>query len=231
MNISLAFTTYKSEQYIRNQLDKDFFSQSDGWINEIVIRDDCSDDYDKLKKFESDNIKIFKNDSNIGPLLSRPKLVENCKNDWILLMDSDNYLNRQCFDVLKNIELKDDTIYCPCFAMPRFNFPMVTGKTLTLSDIKPLFPALEVQIFLNTGNYLIPKKQYLEISKQIDTSYAHFTVDVIYFNYLWLSSGRKLSCVKGFEYDHTLRGDSYYMTHSGRSGKKLEEVNEKYLRS
>ena len=157
MNISLAFTTYKSDQYIINQLNRDFFSQSGGWIDEIIIRDDFSDDYEKLKKFENDRTKIFRNDSNIGPLLSRPKLVENCKNDWVLLMDSDNYLNQECLNVLKNIELKDDTIYCPCFAMPRFNFPTVTGKTLTLMDIKPLFPALEVQIFLNTGNYLVPK--------------------------------------------------------------------------
>lgn len=231
MNISLAFTTYKSEQYIINQLDRDFFSQSDGWIDEIIVRDDFSDDYEKLKKFENERIKIFRNESNIGPLLSRPKLVENCKNDWILLMDSDNYLNQECLNVLKNINLQDDTIYCPCFARPRFNFPMVTGKTFGLADIKPIFSALEVQIFLNTGNYLIPKKQYLEIAKSIDISYAHFTVDVIYFNYLWLSSGRKLSCVSGFEYDHTLRGDSYYMTHSGHSGKKLEEVNEKYKKS
>ncbi len=86
MKISLAFTTYNSYSYIMKQLDRDFFTMSEGLIDEIVIQDDCSEDYDLLKPHESENIRLFKNEKNLSPLLSRVNLVNNCKNDWVLLL-------------------------------------------------------------------------------------------------------------------------------------------------
>lgn len=228
MNVSLAFTTYFSANYIKKQLALDFFSLSDGWIDEIVIQDDCSTDYEELQSFQSEKIKLFRNPSNLSPLLSRPNLVGNCKNDWVILMDSDNFLNRECLAVLKNLELDRNTIYCPSFARPNFRYSSFAGKTFSLNQIKAIFDSSETRTFLNTGNYLVSKNEYLETCKNIDPKFCHFTVDVVYFNYLWLKSGKKLSCINGYEYDHTLRGDSYYMTHSGRSGAKLEEVNQMY---
>jgi glycosyltransferase involved in cell wall biosynthesis len=71
---------------------------SGGLIDEIVIQDDCSEDYDLLKPHESENVRLFKNEKNLSPLLSRVNLVKNCKNDWVLLMDSDNFLEKNCFD-------------------------------------------------------------------------------------------------------------------------------------
>lgn len=224
MSVSLAFTTYFSAEYIKKQLALDFFSLSDGWIDEIVIQDDFSTDYDLLQKYQSEKVRLFRNPSNISPLLSRPRLLSNCKNDWVFLMDSDNFLNKECISALKKLELNKDTIYCPSFARPNFKYGRLSGKTWGLSDIKSTFNSSETQTFLNTGNYLVPRNEYIEVSKQIDPQFCHFTVDVVYLNYLWLNSGKKLQCISEFEYDHTLRGDSYYMTHSGRSGEKLNQV-------
>jgi hypothetical protein len=66
------------------------------------------------------------------------------------------------------------------------------------------------------------------VAEKIDESFAHWAVDVIYFNYLWLSSGYKLFCIKDYEYDHTLRGDSYWARIGEKSKHKLAEVNELY---
>jgi hypothetical protein len=225
MNITLAFTTYFSSNYILEQFKKDYFTQSNYLIDEIVIQDDYSDDFFKLKQYESDKIKIFQNNENLSPLLSRINLVGNCKNDWVLLMDSDNFLDEKNFDIIRNLELHQDTIYCPDFARPNFAFKEFSNITMDMDFVKPKLGNLGMDIFLNTGNYLIPKQEYLRIGKNIDTSFSHYTVDVIYYNYLWLSGGNKLQCVKDYEYNHTIRGDSYWSTENHKSKEKLIEVN------
>ena len=116
MNISLAFTTYKSVLFIENQLDKGYINASNGLIDEIVIQDDFTQDYVDLQKYKSNKVKLFQNKNHLSPLLSRVNLVNNCKNDWVWIMDSDNFLNVEIFDVIKNIELKNNTIYHSSFA-------------------------------------------------------------------------------------------------------------------
>jgi glycosyltransferase involved in cell wall biosynthesis len=210
------------------QLDRDFFTMSEGLIDEIVIQDDCSEDYDLLKPHESENIRLFKNEKNLSPLLSRVNLVNNCKNDWVLLMDSDNFLEKNCFDKIKELELNDEVTYCPDFARPNFGFKVFSNVLMDMEFVKPKIPNLDMQIFLNTGNFLINRNNYLKVAEKIDESFAHWAVDVIYFNYLWLSSGYKLFCIKDYEYDHTLRGDSYWARIGEKSKHKLAEVNELY---
>lgn len=75
---------------------------------------------------------------------------------------------------------------------------------------------------------MVNRKKYLEVAKNIDACFSHWAVDVIYYNYLWLSFGYKLFCVKDYEYDHTLRGDSYWMKMGEKSKSKLNEVNNLY---
>lgn len=231
MKLSLAFTTWNSANWIKQQLDRDFFSLSNNLIDEIVIQDDVSPDYDELISFTSNKIRLYKNEENLSPLLSRQKLVENCKNDWILLMDSDNFLRKKsdygkdCFEVIKSLSFNDDTIYCPGFrAHPLYHnlCNQIIDFNFACNNFND--PAFYMPIFLNTGNYLVPKKQYLEICNQIDKVYAHFTVDVLYFNFLWLKSGNKLQCVSDYEYDHNIREGCYSFMHGDRSQAKLQEV-------
>lgn len=231
MKLSLAFTTWNSASWIKQQLSRDFFSLSNNLIDEIIIQDDNSPDYAELTNHTTDKIKLYKNDENLSPLLSREKLVKNCKNDWILLMDSDNFLRKtsdfgkDCFEVIQNLDFNDNTIYCPGFkAHPLYG--NLCDQIIDLDFACTNFddPAYYMKVFLNTGNYLIPRKRYLDICKQIDKSYAHFTVDVVYFNYLWLKAGNKLHCVSNYEYDHNIRDGCYSFTHGDRSQTKLQEV-------
>lgn len=228
MKYSLAFTTYKSSKYIIQQLEKNYFNLSNNKISEIIIQDDYSEDYNILQSYSKENIKIFQNSKNLSPLLSRINLVNNCSNDYVLLMDSDNFLDKNSFSTINELELNENTIYCPEFARPNFNYNKFSNITIDSTFAKNNIDDITLQIFLNTGNYLVPKKTYLETCKLIDEQFAYFTVDVVYFNFLWLSKKNTLKCVKDFHYDHTIRGDSYYMTHGGVSGEKLKEVIQLY---
>jgi hypothetical protein len=229
MNYSLAFTTYNSSEYIIEQLKLNYFDMSDNKVTEIVIQDDFSDDYSVLKPYCSDKVKIFQNEKNLSPLLSRVNLIKNCSNDRVLLMDSDNFLDKDSFSKINNIVPNEDIIYCPDYAKPNFQFKEFSDIEIDFNFAKEKIKNLNVQIFLNTANYFIPKSKYLEVAKNIDQKFAYFTVDVIYFNYLWLKAGNKLKCVKNYEYDHTMRGDSYYSTNGIYAKDKLEEVIELYL--
>lgn len=224
MKYSLGFTTYNSSQYIIKQLSKNYFEMSDYFIDEIVIQDDFSDDYTVLQPYANDKVKIFQNPKNLSPLLSRVNLIKNCKNERVLLMDSDNFLDKNSFLKINSIQPEDDKIYCPDFARPCFQFKEFSGKDIDLAFAKQHLNELGMQILLNTGNYFVPKNNYLKVAKNIDLSFAYYTVDVIYFNCLWLKAGNTISCIKDYEYDHTMRGDSYYMTHSAYCKDKLEEV-------
>lgn len=231
MNFTLSFTTYKSANYILRQFCADHFSISRQLVNEIVIRDDCTSDYQILKNFKSKNIKVFSNEHNLSSLLNRPVLVNDCSNDWVLLMDADNYLDARSYSSLQrliSLPLDINTIYCPDFARPRFSYKYFSNMIIDRAFARDNFHREDLRVLLNTGNYLIPKQGYLEVSKLIDPTMAGFTCDTVYFNYLWLSSGRKIHCVDGFEYDHTSRDDSFWMTRHDISNEKLEYVNSLY---
>jgi glycosyltransferase involved in cell wall biosynthesis len=237
MNISLGFTTWNSAEWIKKQIiNNNYFELSDGLIDEIIIQDDCSADYEGLKPYETDNIKVFQNEKHLSPLLSRKNLVTNCKNEWVLVMDCDNFLYKtvssglNCFDVIKSLNFNlTDTIYCPGF-IHHWGYRELCNKRIDLNFVQTHFDSKEfyLPIFLNTGNYLVPKAEYLKTCELIDLQYLYATVDVIYFNFLWLKQNNVLHCIENYEYEHTFRQDSYTNTHSGSSQEKLLKVYSMY---
>ncbi len=233
MKVSLAFTTYNSANYMLQQLERDYFSMSGGLVDEIVIQDDFTDDYNILKEKETERIKVFQNPHHTFPLLSRVNLLNNCNNDWVILMDSDNFLLEKSFEAIKGLNLTAGTIFVPGFAYPAFDFRSQYSDTiidLNLAANRVSQPGVNwMDVLLNTGNFLVPRKEYLEVAKDIDPSFSACPYEVIYFNYLWLKSGRTIFCSKDYEYEHSLRDDSFWRTHSGHTGHLIDQINRMYL--
>ena len=221
MSYTLAFTTYKSAQYILRHLQNDYFKMSNNLIDEIIIQDDHTEDYSILKPHETDRIKIFQNEKRLLPLLSRVNLLNNCKNDWVVLMDSDNFPTQKTFDTLNSFTPEPGVIYAPGFATPDFNFRSQYADTMI--DMKMAaerigMPGVNwINVLLNTSNYLIPRLEFLEVAKDIDPNLPVCPCEVLYFNYLWLKSGRKIFCNKDYEYEHGIREDSFYRTYCADS--------------
>ena len=232
MNFTLAITTYNSADFMLRQLEQDYFTMSKGLIDEIVIQDDCTDDYKILLEKQTDNIKVFQNSHHTYPLLGRVNLLNNCKNDWVILMDSDNFLNEKSFEVLNSFTPKPGTIYVPGFAHPDYNFKSQYGNTtidLKLAAERVGQPGVNwMDVLLNTGNFLVPRKEYLEVAKDIDPYFSPCPHEVVYFNYLWLRSGRTLYCNKDYEYIHTQRDDSFWRTLSPTTGHMIQQIYQMY---
>ena len=63
----------------------------------------------------------------------------------------------------------------------------------------------------NGGNYLVPRKKYLEISKNW-LGYVNY-IEVAVFAYLWLKEGNYINVLRNLEYMHASSNDSFYKSH------------------
>ena len=104
MKLSIIIPTYNCQKYI----DKCLSSVVDSGNEIIVINDGSTDEtIDILKKYK--NIKIFNNE-NSGVSFSRNYGVKKATGEYIMFLDSDDYLLPNFNDILKE-NIKEDIIY------------------------------------------------------------------------------------------------------------------------
>lgn len=114
MKTSIVITAYNVEQYIA----KSISSAMQEGVNEIIVVEDKSTDntLNVIKQIKENNktdidIIIIENEKNIGAGLSRRHGIENCKNEYVLLLDGDDYLDNNFIkDLLIKAEETDADI-------------------------------------------------------------------------------------------------------------------------
>ena len=94
---------------------------TDNRVSEIIICDDDSKDILELTQLliqiNSNKIKMYKNGKNLGCYLNKIEVISKCTNEWAILLDSDNVIEKDYIDTLYNIqEWNANTIYHPCWA-------------------------------------------------------------------------------------------------------------------
>lgn len=222
IKISLAVPCYNSSKFIRNNLEKVI---NDDRISEVMVSDDCSNDFDQLKSALNGlpKITIHKNDVNIGAMANKYQAVSMCSNSWSILLDSDNVLNIKYIDALyAKYWGNGDIIYCPSFARPIFDFRVWNNKTCDLGFVRQEILNDRFMVLLNTGNYLVPTREYCNLIR--NNKDTRIIPDVMLFNYYWLQAGNKLHVVKDMEYDHTARPDSFWMSNQERGGSEVQTL-------
>jgi glycosyltransferase involved in cell wall biosynthesis len=216
VNFSLAITTYNRADRLIPFVEK---YQTYKYLDEIIILDDCSEDYQIFNKINwSDKVKIEQNLVNLGAYRNKLRVLSKTKNDWVILFDSDNFFEQTFLDVLQDEKsrngLSEDIIYCPSKATP-FDYS-------NLADIlidKTLWNQLHAKeaCFVNTGNMCLSRKaiDFLLFNFSIDEIKEPF-VECKYMNYLFIKNGFKLKAVKGLEYQHAISHDSFYISHQSQ---------------
>lgn len=88
--ISVCMASYNGAKYIEKQIESILDQLRLG--DELIIVDDCSTDdtVSIIKKFNSDYIKLFKNEKNIGYVRNFEKALGLAKNKYICLADQDD---------------------------------------------------------------------------------------------------------------------------------------------
>ena len=203
-------------------------------IHEIIITDENGNDIDKINKTFPNNSKLvlIKNDSRLGPFLNKIKACSLAKNEWIVLMDSDNFADEDYFiraktyleTLIENNEVNlQNIILAPSKARPNFDLSHLSGfvykkgnflKNQHLENQTKQSHNAPSTLLMNTGNYVINKFliDNLNLQNETDNIPKSSACDVIYFNTLLFEQfDVNMHVVKYMEYDHVVHDGSIYL--------------------
>jgi hypothetical protein len=197
-------------------------------ITEICIVDDCSDltifnklenEINNLKKINVDfqKVNLYRNDCNLGSFLNKLECVKKSKNEWVILLDSDNIIDIDYINIVVGLN-NPKTIYAPSHAIcesPILNFTEHSGKIvdkLEYKNLSAMYPSIWSCIF-NTGNYYFNRENYLkciELEESIENSLAF---DAYYLVYLWIKNLNEstFEIVDSLKYIHRLHDESHFI--------------------
>lgn len=216
------------------------------YINEIVITDENGNDIEKIKNDFPNNNKLvlIKNEQRLGPFLNKISACSKASNEWIVLMDSDNFADKEYFSIAKKyieevIGEQKNIILAPSKALPNFDYSHLSGfiykkgNFLKNNSIESSIKAPHnspSSTLMNTGNYVINKYliDNLNLSNEKD-NINNSPVDVIYINTLLFEQlDLNLHVVPKLEYDHVVHDGSVYMQTASRYSNFINLVHKRY---
>lgn len=230
--ISVAITTYQRIEFVREAI---YSCVKQNMVDEVIIVDDASTngliekikpDIEALPHNEKAKIKTYQNDKNIGMLRNKERSVRLAKNNWVIMLDSDNELSQDYFEaiekeVMPKIESSENDvsniIFCPEKALPNFDFNVFSNSYITpksISEWENTNHFGSLQVLLNTCNYLVNRRFYLESFIDNDNIKGS---DTIYHAYNHFKNGGKLFVVKDMIYTHRVHPNSTWMQHADKN--------------
>ena len=191
-------------------------------ISEIIITDENGNDIQKIKeniKDENNKLKLFKNDSVLGPFLNKHKACKLATNEWIALMDSDNFADTDYFitskKYLENNKVCNTSIIAPSWAKPNFDYRVFNNQIITKNNLKEMDKKNKIlTTLMNTGNYIINKYliDNINLDKEKDKIQFSSSCDVIYFNVLLFEQfNLEIHIIADMHYNHVVHSGSIYI--------------------
>jgi len=200
------------------------------YIDEIIITDENGNDIEKIKRLLPNNskLKLFTNETRLRPFLNKISACSAAKNEWIVLMDSDNFADTEYFCIAKKyieevIGEQKNIILAPSKALPNFDYSHLSGiiyKKGNFNENKN-FEVINKKTYnspsttlMNTGNYVINKSLIynLNLSSEKDNINKSSACDVIYFNTLLFEQlDLNMYVVPNLEYQHVVHDGSIYI--------------------
>lgn len=221
-------------------------------IDEIVIVDDHSEDFDDLVDLVKNvpKVQIFKNESNLGVFGNKLSAISHSSGDWIINSDSDNIFSKQAISLVLSRRLDSTVWYCPSFARPKFDYRAFVGSYDASSVGSLIRRGGLAHCFVNTGNQTVNRQEFMKVFERYLNQRADLMMpnylglgendrklpywrnvfdacDSLIFNLEWIKNGGTLEIVKGFEYEHFWTGgqDSNY----NRAPSEKGQLNEALL--
>lgn len=241
MKLSLCITTYN-----RYELTIESFAQvlNDPRIDDIVIMDDCSIMEIRSKFYNwmllntefGGKVRFIEQAANRGMSLNKRDAIALAKNEWVIILDSDNIIGPDYLDAFfKYFPYNTDEhspsehfIFCPDFAKPNFDYRALAqgAPTHGLYNAKDAARCIwdsRFNCLLNTCNYVVNKEFYLNVYKH---NKEHIASDTVWHNYNHLKAGGELAVVPGMQYFHRVHEGSGFMQNAAYNMSKAEEVRQ-----
>ncbi len=242
MNRYDEFLKYFLPEYLKNPL-----------INEIIISDETGEDAKKIYEdigLISPKIRLFVNEERIGPFHNKLQAAILATNEWIALIDSDNFADEDYFkEALSFINKKKpntSSILAPSAANPGknsaeyathagFNFRAFAGFNINIDYFKTMTEDKfrrhnQLILLFNTGNFVLHKSLVHSFkTEEVKTKTDFF--DVLYFNTLLFEQipGLNFYVVPKMTYQHSIHNGSTTIRSHDDGRQLLEEFKPRFF--
>lgn len=222
------------------------------FIDEIVISDENGNDVEKIKKNikNLDKFNFNINSERKGVFYNKLHCCKLAKNEWIALIDSDNFADINYFNVadkfLNNIyKSKKNIILAPLqksiysdLPAPKeiyFDFSKYTGMCLKRGNFQNIPDFKRSRIIMNTMNYVLNKNLvdnlFLSNEDKKLLSKKGLSCDSILLNTLFFEQfNMEMYIVPNMYYEHIVHKGSNWIQENGNSKKETNIVNERYYK-
>jgi len=203
-------------------------------IDEIIICDENGNDVYKINQHFplNEKLKLYVNAERHGPFYNKMKCCKLANNEWIALIDSDNFADVDYFQTIHtyivNNMLEKNTILSPDYASEVFQWKHLSNipnNVINKDTFKKMKEYDEMNSknktnvgvlshLMNVGNYVL--KKYIVENIDVDTNKSFnstsYSFDVLLFNYLCFSQlNMSFILVKDAKYQHVASDDSVYL--------------------
>jgi hypothetical protein len=239
---SLCITTLNRFDFLKKNIPKYLENEL---ISEIIISDEASsDDFKLLQQHFPDNskLKIFKNETVLGPFLNKIRCCKEASNEWIVLLDSDNFAGiddyfkiAEKYIASSSHNINKKTILSPSMASPNFDYKFLANIILTKNNIRNYYSNPMFNCFINTGNYIINKNliDTLNFEKDIELIQKSHACDVKLMHTLFLEQFENFNIhiVKNIKYNHVVHDESIYLKNFMKTQDTINKVRDRFYKS
>lgn len=228
--ISIILPTYNVQAYIARAL-QSCINQSFKDI-EIIVVDDCGSDQSidiaySYARCDS-RIKIIHNQRNIKLLQARHEGVKVAMGDYVMFLDSDDYLHPLICEKISNTleKHKVDLLYYGMLVeniAGDFIPQTITQQSHAFSGLKEYYELIlqSRECHWNLCNKVIKRELYLETLKDIDIEVNMAEDALVYFNLLFNTSSVYILGEEGYFY---CKNDSSLMNNPQSTTQEHKEV-------
>ncbi len=206
-------------------------------ISEIIITDENGEDAMKIwSELDDPKLKIFINEQRLGPFRNKQKALSLATNEWIAIIDSDNFAPAAYFETAQKFIIENNpslnSILAPSKSCPGdnsssykthegFDFTKFANKTINLQYLRKfglqnIIYNSNILILLNQGNYIINKWLVSNINirdEDPDLIENCHSFDVIYYNSLLLDKlNANIMVIQNLYYNHSVHEGSIFLT-------------------
>ena len=220
--LSLCIPTYnRFDKFLSTNLTRYLINP---YIDEIVICDENGEDRQKiLAQFPNESkIKVYTNESILGAFSNKNRVVSLASNDWVCLMDSDNYASASYFEAwvtyINLNGLSSKKVYLPSYTIPQpnhegFNYTEFQHLKLDSTSIGQQ-NIDQLSCLFNTGNYILNKQNYIESNRHLaeyQKSGIKNVQDVFFKAALLFLNHSTFVLVPNMAYHHIVHDDSLFI--------------------